>query len=162
MYNRTAIVPGSFDPITIGHEDIILRASKMFDKIIVAVCNNSQKKYCFDINERVNLCKAVFENMDNIRVIKCEKLLTQLCREENVSVLVKGVRNMQDCGYEFELAAINQEMGGLETILLPCSTKLSYISSKMVREFGSYHADISGLVPDQIRQYVSKKFGTKE
>lgn len=161
MY-KTAIVPGSFDPVTIGHEDIVLRAAEMFDEVVVAVCNNSQKQYCFDIDERLYLCQKAFEGKKGIRVVKCEKLVTQFCREYNISVLVKGIRNVQDYDYEFELAMIHRQMGGLETVFLPCRNELSHISSKMVREFGRYRSDISGLVPVQIRQYVSKKFGIKE
>ncbi len=162
MNSKTAIAPGSFDPITIGHENVILRAAKLFDKITVAVCNNSQKKYCFSLDERFFLCQTVFEPYPNITVVKCKTLLTKLYQEENACAIIKGVRNMEDCGYEFELATINQEMGSVETLLFPCKNGLGYISSKMVREFGTYGADIIGLVPDSIEQYVSKKFGTKE
>lgn len=143
-----AIFAGSFDPITNGHIDIIERASKLFDKLIIGILINPNKKTMFTISERTELIKKSTEHIENIEVISFEGLLVDYCRKNDVSVLVRGIRSTADVEYELQMAHMNKELANeIETIILPTSTKYSYISSSLIKEVLSFDADIENLVP---------------
>ncbi|MDY4561718.1 MAG: pantetheine-phosphate adenylyltransferase [Peptostreptococcus porci] len=143
-----AIFAGSFDPITNGHIDIIERASKLFDKLIIGILINPNKKTMFTISERIELIKKSIEHIENIEVISFEGLLVDYCRKNDVSVLVRGIRSTADVEYELQMAHMNKELANeIETIILPTSTKYSYISSSLIKEVLSFDADIENLVP---------------
>lgn len=143
-----AIFAGSFDPITNGHIDIIERASKLFDKLIIGILINPNKKTMFTISERIELIKKSTEHIENIEVISFEGLLVDYCKKNDVSVLVRGIRSTADVEYELQMAHMNKELANeIETIILPTSTKYSYISSSLIKEVLSFDADIENLVP---------------
>ncbi|MDD7183444.1 pantetheine-phosphate adenylyltransferase [Peptostreptococcus porci] len=143
-----AIFAGSFDPITNGHIDIIERASKLFDKLIIGILINPNKKTMFTISERIELIKKSTEHIEKIEVISFEGLLVDYCKKNDVSVLVRGIRSTADVEYELQMAHMNKELANeIETIILPTSTKYSYISSSLIKEVLSFDADIENLVP---------------
>lgn len=157
MSERVALCPGSYDPITVGHVDVVNRARALFDKVYVLVCNNSDKKYMFDIENRVKFCRCTFSDKKNVEVIRCEELVIDLYKKFGACTIVKGVRNSTDYQYEAEIAGINAMMGdNVETIFLPAKNEFNCLSSKVVREFGKYGGDISKIVPQCIVDDISK------
>ena len=155
---RFAVCPGSYDPITNGHVDIIRRAADIFEKVYVAIMINSSKTPLFSTEERLALCKKTFEGESDIEVIVCNGLLTDLARELDAAI-VKGIRNSTDFEYEYTMAQINSTVGDVETVFLPARKELTYLSSTVVREFGKYGSDISKFVPESILSDVEDKFG---
>lgn len=146
--NRTVICPGSFDPVTLGHLHVITRASKMFDKVIVAVLVNSTKRPTFSIDERIDLLRDATAGLDNIEIAGFEGLLAEYCRGRGVNAIVKGLRAVSDFEYEFQMAIANKRLNPeLETIFLTADSDSMYLSSSMVREIGSMGGDISNFVP---------------
>lgn len=139
-----AIITGSFDPVTIGHEDIIRRACALFEHVTVAVCSNSAKTAYFTMEERIMLLKAGCSGISNLQVVVSEGLLAEYCRANGIGVIVRGVRSVGDFEYEVSLARINETLvPGLETVFLPCDPRYSHISSHVVREMIKYgqHAE---------------------
>lgn len=128
-----ALFTGSFDPITIGHFDIIKRAAMIFDKVFVAVTINSEKSYMFSDDDRLNMAKTACADLANVEVIFSTGLVSVLAKEKN-AVIVKGVRNAVDFAYEYEMASISKEISGVETFLIPANPELAYVSSTFVRE----------------------------
>ncbi len=159
MNEIIAVCPGSYDPITKGHEDIIDRASKMFSKVYVVVAVNKNKKTLFSKEERVLMCKKVFEGRDNIEVVAFDGLTISFCETKGRCVLVKGVRNASDYEYEKNIAVNNAVLSGqkTETIFIPAKPELGFISSSAVRELLSYGADITGYVSEKIKEDIRKK-----
>lgn len=156
--NKTVICPGSFDPLTKGHVDLILRASKLFDIVNVVIMVNSIKQPIFSGEERLDMCKKVFEGYSQIKVITCDGLLSDLAKSLGASALVKGVRNDIDFNYEFEMALINSKLNTeTETVFIPTKQEYMYLSSRMVREVGHYGQDLSEFVPMCICDFVSKR-----
>lgn len=135
-----AMFTGSFDPITIGHYDIIKRAAAVFTKVFVAVTVNSEKNYMFDDKDRFEMVKTACDNLKNVEVIFCEGLVADLAREKK-AVFVKGVRNSIDFAYEYEMASISKEISGVDTFLIPADPKLAFVSSTFVREMIKYGND---------------------
>lgn len=132
-----ALITGSFDPITIGHYDIIKRTAKIFEKVYVAVTINSEKNYMFNDNDRLEMAKTACTNLVNVEVIYNSGLVAVLAKEKN-AILIKGVRNAVDFAYEFEMASISKEISGVETFLIPANPEFAYISSTFVREMIKY------------------------
>ncbi len=157
---RTAVYPGSFDPITNGHLDVILRAAHMFDRLVVAVLNNSSKKPVFTAQERVELIRQSLPPVEGceIMVDAFDGLLANYADIVGATAIVKGLRAMSDFEYEFQMALANRKINGrLDTIFLTTSVEYMYLSSSLVREIGRHGGDISGFVPDAIRQRVFEK-----
>ena len=154
-----AVYPGSFDPVTYGHIDIIERSAKVFDKLIVAVLVNSAKKPLFTTQEKVDMiCKAT-SHLDNVEVVSFSGLLVDFAKEQGASVSVRGLRAVTDFEYEIQIAQTNKvEYPDLETIFLTTSLNYSYLSSTIVREFASYGGDISRFVPAQIIPKIQEKY----
>jgi len=155
---RKAIFAGSFDPITNGHLDIIERASKIFDELQIGVLYNPNKKGLFNFEERVNLIESCTSHLNNIKVVSFEGLLVDYCRENGIDTLVRGIRSSADVEYELQMAHMNKELNSdIETIILPTSTKYSFVSSSLVKELVSFNADIKNLVPSVVLEELKKK-----
>ena len=154
----TAIYPGSFDPITLGHLNIIRRASKIFDKVVVCVMVNSAKKPMFSREERVELIERVVKRLPNVTVDTSDILLADYAKQYEGAVLVKGLRAVSDFESEFQLALINKTMNpNLDTVFLTSSEKYTYISSSVVKEIARYGSDLSKLVPREILEDVIER-----
>lgn len=155
---KTIIYPGSFDPITCGHFDLIQRAAKMTDSLIVAVLHNSNKKSYFSMQERVEMIKKCTENIPNVTVDSSEGLLVDYINRKGGKVILRGLRAVSDFEYELQYAMLNQRLDkSIEAIYLMTSSEYSFLSSSMVREIGSLGGDISGMVPDAICSYVKQR-----
>lgn len=156
---RRAIYPGSFDPITFGHLDIIERSSRMFDEIVVSVLNNTQKNPLFSIDERVNMIQGLLRDYDNVRVTSFEGLLIDHAKREDANIVIRGLRAVTDFEYELQIAQTNHvENESLDTVFLVTSLNYSYLSSTIVREFASYGGDISRFVPKEIIPLIMAKY----
>ncbi len=155
-----AIYPGSFDPVTYGHIDIIERASDIFDELIVAVLNNSAKQPLFSIDERVNILKEVLKYIPNIKVLSYEGLLVDFAMECDAKVIVRGLRAVTDFEYELQLAQTNSVLNkGVDTMFLTTSLEYAYLSSSTVKEVASYGGNIDNFVPPLVKKLTYEKFG---
>lgn len=160
--NRIAVYPGTFDPITLGHEDIVRRAADLFDEVIVAVAGSTNKKTLFNLDERVALAKSVFEYADNIRVVGFSGLLMQFVQDQGAKMVIRGLRAASDFEYEFQLAGMNRKLyPQFETLFLTPSEQFMFISSSLVREVavlgGNVHAFVSPTVDDAIIAKLGSK-----
>lgn len=156
---RTAVYPGSFDPVTNGHLDIIRRAAKMVDKVIVAVIHNPNKSPLFSLEERMELLKKVTKDIDNVEVDCFTGLLVDYVKEKNVDVIVKGLRAVSDFEYEFQMALVNKKLNPkVETIFMMTSSEFSYLSSSIVKEVFRFNGDINELVPDVVIKAMKDKY----
>ncbi|MBR1572664.1 MAG: pantetheine-phosphate adenylyltransferase [Lachnospiraceae bacterium] len=154
-----AIYPGSFDPVTFGHLDIIERSSKMFDEVIIGVLCNSAKNSLFTVDERVDMIRKMTEHYDNVKVMSFEGLLIDFAKKVDATIIIRGLRAVTDFDYEIQIAQTNKvEYDKLETIFMATSLQYSYLSSTVVREFASYGGDISRFVPAEIVPMVEDKF----
>ena len=155
---RVAIYPGSFDPVTNGHLDIITRGSKVFDKLIVGVLVNIDKVGLFSIEERVELIKRVTSHLENVEVDSFNGLLVDLAKKNNARVILKGLRAVSDFEYEFQMALMNSQLDAeVETLFMTTSAANSFLSSSSVKQVAKFGGDIKGLVPDEIIDDVIKK-----
>lgn len=154
-----AVCPGSFDPITNGHLDIITRAAAVFSEIVVAVGRNSTKNYMFDFDERMDLAVDAVAHLPNVRVAAIEGLLVDFCVQQGARVIVKGVRFGSDFDYELQMSQLNRQLSGIETVLLPAGQEFGTISSSMLREVAHAGADISRFVTPAVNKAVLAKVG---
>lgn len=152
---RIAICPGSFDPITVGHLDIIRRAASMFDHVIVAVLLNDKKKYTFSVEDRVEMIKASVEGIENVSVESHSGLLAEYAKEKGACAIVKGLRAMSDFEYEFQMALTNKKLNpDVETVFLTTSAENMYLSSSVVRQVASLGGDVKEFVPEAIYEKI--------
>lgn len=157
--NITAIYPGTFDPTTNGHVDIIARASKLFDRVIVGVAVNREKTPLFSLDERVALCTEVTRTYSNVEVLGFDTLLVHCAQKVGAAVIVRGLRAVSDFEYEFQLAGMNRRLSPeLETVFLTPAEQYEFISSSMIREIAKLGGDVSSFVPDIVRQHLMQKF----
>ncbi|NMA96082.1 MAG: pantetheine-phosphate adenylyltransferase [Clostridiales bacterium] len=155
---NTAIYPGSFDPVTNGHLDVIKRSAKIFDKVIVAVAKNPTKTPMFTIEERTKLLSRVLKSMDNVEVDHFDGLLVDYAKAKDASVIIKGLRAISDFEYEFQMALMNRKLdSSIETLFMMTSYKYSFLSSSMMKEIGRLGGCIGELVPDEILEDVKAK-----
>lgn len=149
----TAVFPGSFDPITCGHMDIIERASQFADRLIVAVLRNSDKTFTFSAAERVDLIKESVRELSFVDVISFDGLLVDFLKQNDIHLIIKGVRTVKDYEYEQQIAWINKNLwADAETLLMPTNQKYAYLSSSIVKEIAAYNGDISTMVPDCVKR----------
>ncbi|MGY6274049.1 pantetheine-phosphate adenylyltransferase [Methylomonas sp. MgM2] len=155
----TAIYPGTFDPITNGHLDLIARASKLFDEVIVAVAESRGKQPLFGLDERVRLIEGLIGEFSNVSVIGFENLLVECAKQYNASVIIRGLRAVSDFEYEFQMAGMNRRLApDIETVFLTPAEQYEFISSSMIREIAKLHGDVSGFVPETVKQQLINKF----
>ena len=156
----TAIYPGTFDPLTNGHTDLIQRAAKMFDTVIVAIAHNPSKKPFFTLEERVDLANEILSHLDNVKVIGFSGLLADLARDHNANVLIRGIRAVSDFDYEFQLANMNRRLNpDLESVFLTPSERNSFISSTLVKEVPRHNGDVSEFVSPLVVDALKQKLG---
>lgn len=154
---RTAICPGSFDPITIGHMDIIKRAAQLFDKVIVLIAVNPDKKTAFSVKERLTMIKRATEGIDNIYVDCSEGLIAEYAKEHGACAIVKGLRAVTDFEYEFQMALANKKLyPEAETIFLTTASENMFLSSSVVKQIARFDGDISGFVPEVLMDEIKK------
>ena len=155
---RTAVYPGTFDPVTFGHMDVVRRAAELFDEVIIGVLNNSAKTPLFSVEERVNMLKSVTSHLENVEVKAFDGLTIDFARENGAKVIVRGLRAITDFEYELQLSQTNRVMAPeIDTLFLTTSLKYSYLSSSMVKEIAVYGGDISAFLPAQIARLVQEK-----
>lgn len=148
---KKAVFPGSFDPITLGHFDIIERGVKLFDELIIAIGINVDKKYMFSLEERKNFIEEAFKGEPKIRVVTYQGLTVNFCKEQNAEFILRGLRNPADFEFEKAIAHTNRKLSEIETVFLLTSSGKSYISSSIVRDVIRNNGDYTGLVPDAVR-----------
>ena len=156
---KRAIYPGSFDPLTLGHLDMIERSAKIVDELVIGVLNNSAKNSLFSLDERVSMIKEMTESMPNVTVASIDGLLVDYMKEINATIIVRGLRAVTDFEYELQIAQTNHvENPEVETIFLTTSLQYSYLSSTIVKEFASYGGDISKFVPARFIDRIYEKY----
>ncbi|MFC0117556.1 pantetheine-phosphate adenylyltransferase [Pseudoalteromonas xiamenensis] len=156
--NVVALYPGTFDPLTNGHMDLIQRAAKMFHTVILAIAHNPNKKPCFTLDERVALASEITRDLKNVKVIGFTGLLVDLAKQQNANVLIRGIRAVSDFDYEFQLANMNRRLNpDLESVFLTPSEKNSFISSTLVKEVALHHGDVSQFVHPLVSKALQEK-----
>jgi pantetheine-phosphate adenylyltransferase len=155
----TALCPGTFDPVTNGHLDIIGRTSKTFEHVVVGVLENPSKQPLFDRDERVSLLEEACADLGNVRVVSFHGLLVEFARSEGADVIVKGLRAVSDYEYEIQMAQMNHRIGEIETFFIPTNPRWSFLSSSLVKEVARYGGDVHGLVPDHVRARLPGRLG---
>lgn len=151
------LCPGSFDPITVGHLDIIERAHALFGEVVVAIGNNSQKKYMFSFDERVDLVRGATEDLDGVTVEPMDGLLVDFCRERSIPAVIKGIRFGADFDFELQMAHMNRGMGDIETVLLPAAKGHVTLSSTIIRQVINLGGDVSEYVPANVLAAVEER-----
>jgi len=153
---RKVVTPGSFDPVTNGHLDIIGRAAQLFDEVTVAVLINKSKASMFTVEERMEMLRQVTGQWPNVRVDAFHGLLVYFCQERGIAAIVKGLRAVSDFDYELQMAQMNHQLAGVETLFVPTSAIYSYLSSSLVKEVATYGGDISALVPELVASRMAQ------
>ena len=156
----TAVYPGSFDPVTYGHLDVIQRAAARFDRLIVACLRNATKAPMFDLDERVELLGEVTGELGNVEVAVFEGLLVDFCKDRGVRLIVKGLRAVSDFEYELQMAQMNSRLGDVETLFLTTSPVYSFLSSSLVKEVARFGGDVSDFVPPVVAERLSRRMRT--
>ncbi|RZQ64742.1 pantetheine-phosphate adenylyltransferase [Amycolatopsis suaedae] len=155
---RRAVCPGSYDPATNGHLDVIERASALFDEVVVAVLVNQNKKGLFAIEERLDLLREITSELPNVRVDSWQGLLVDYCVQNDIASIAKGVRVVSDFDYELQMAQMNRRLTGVETLFMPTSPEYSFLSSSLVKEVAAHGGDVSHLVPETVHKRLLQKF----
>jgi pantetheine-phosphate adenylyltransferase len=157
MTTRRAVCPGSFDPVTNGHLDIVGRASRLYDEVIVAVLINKTKSSLFTVEERVELLEECTAEYGNVRVASFHGLIVDFCREHDIQVIAKGLRAVSDFDYELKMAQMNIGLSNVETLFMPTSPLYSFLSSSLVKEVATFGGDVTGLVPGPVLERLRDK-----
>lgn len=158
---RRAVCPGSFDPVTNGHIDIIARASGLFDEVVVAVGVNKSKNRLFTAEERVEMLREACAGYANVRVDTFQGLLTDFCREHGIHAIVKGLRAVSDFDYELQMAQMNSSLTDVETVFVPTSPAYSFLASSLVKEVATFGGDVSGLVPGFVNERLTERLAQR-
>jgi len=153
-----AVFPGSFDPITSGHIDVINRGVKMFDELVIAIGENSVKEPIFTGEERIEMIEEIFEGREGIKVEKFSGLTVEYVKDIGASVMLRGLRNLTDVQYEFQLAMTNRAVAGIETVFVMTGEQFGFVSSTLIREVASLGGDVSNLVPPNVYSRLKQKF----
>jgi pantetheine-phosphate adenylyltransferase len=152
-----ALCPGTFDPVTNGHLDIIQRASRSFDAVVVAILENPAKAPLFDLDERVSMLKEAVADFEHVEVEAFSGLLVDFARSRGIKMIVKGLRAVSDFDFELQMAQMNRNLTGVETFFVPTSPQWSYLSSSLIKDVVRFGGDVSGLVPDFVRGRLQDK-----
>ena len=156
---RRAIYPGSFDPVTNGHLDVIERARKLFDEVVVAVAHNDEKQPLFSLEERLELLRETAGRIDNVRIAEFKGLLVDFAKAEKAGAVIRGLRAVSDFEFEFQMALMNRKLeAGVETIFLMPKEEYTYLSSRIVKEIARLGGDVSSFVPARVAKALSRKF----
>ena len=147
---RRAVCPGSFDPVTNGHVDVITRAARLYDELVVAVLVNPGKAGLFSVEERMELLRDAVAGAPTVRVDSFQGLLVDYCRAHDVPVIVKGLRAVSDFEYELQMAQMNRELAGIETLFVPTAPQVGHLSSSLVKQIAEFGGDVSSLVPKAV------------
>jgi pantetheine-phosphate adenylyltransferase len=154
---RRAVCPGSFDPVTNGHIDIVARASGLFDEVTVAVLINKSKRSLFTVEERIDMLGEVCSAYPNVRIDAFHGLLVDFCRDREIHAIVKGLRAVSDFDYELQMAQMNSSLAPVETVFVPTSPEYSFLASSLVKEVATYGGDVSALVPPLVLQRLETR-----
>jgi pantetheine-phosphate adenylyltransferase len=154
---RRAVCPGSFDPVTNGHIDIIARASTLFDEVLVAVGVNASKRRMFSPEERIDMLEEACAPYPNVRIDSFGGLLTDFCKDRDVNAIVKGLRAVSDFDYELQMAQMNSSLADIETVFVPTSPEYSFLASSLVKEVATFGGDVSKLVPAHVLDRLTKR-----
>jgi pantetheine-phosphate adenylyltransferase len=155
----TALCPGTFDPVTNGHLDIIGRTGETFERVVVGVLENPAKQPLFPLEERVEMLQEACAGMPRVEVTSFGGLLVDFARAQGATVVVKGLRAVSDYEVEIQMAQMNHRIGGVETLLMPTNPTWSFLSSSLVKEVARYGGDVDGLVPDQVKERLMRRVG---
>ncbi|MFC4000620.1 pantetheine-phosphate adenylyltransferase [Prauserella oleivorans] len=159
---RRAVCPGSYDPATNGHLDIIERAAQLFDEVVVAVLINKKKQGLFTISERMEMLREVTDKLPNVRVDSWHGLLVDYCRQHDIQAIAKGLRSVSDFDYELQMAQMNRELSGVETLLMSNNPAYSFLSSSLVKEVATYGGDVSQMVPKVVHERLMARLAERE
>jgi len=154
---RRVVCPGSFDPVTNGHIDIISRAAQLYDEVVVAVAQNPSKTTLFTAAERVELIREATKRYDNVRVDRFEGLTVDFCRDNDISAIIKGLRAVSDFDYEMQMAQMNYNQAGVETLFMTTNPLYAFLSSSLVKDFAKFGGDVSGLVPANVLERLNSR-----
>ncbi len=158
---KRAVCPGSFDPITLGHLDIIKRASDHFDQIVVAVLENRTKSSFFSVAERIEMIRETVADLPNVSVDSWSGLLVDYCKSNSITTIVKGLRAVTDFDYELQMAQLNLQASGVETMLMATAPAYSFLSSSIVKELAHYGGDVSSMIPAHVNTAIKLRVGGK-
>ena len=158
---RTAVCPGSFDPVTNGHIDIVARASALFDEVTVAVLVNKSKDSLFTVDERMAMLTEVCGAYGNVKVDSFHGLLVDFCRDRSITAIVKGLRAVSDFDYELQMAQMNSTLAGVETVFVPTSPEYSFLASSLVKEVAMFGGDVSSLVPPSVLTQLTARLAER-
>ena len=160
---KRIVYPGTFDPITRGHIDLVERASKLFDTVVIAVANSEKKQPMFALKERMDLCAEALAHVPNIEVCSFSGLTVELAKAQNCKIILRGVRTVADYEYELQLANMNRSLApGIETVFLTPGESLSYVSSSLLREIASMGGDVLRFVPDNVSKALNTRFSPRK
>ncbi|EHR49588.1 pantetheine-phosphate adenylyltransferase [Saccharomonospora marina XMU15] len=159
---RRAVCPGSYDPATNGHLDIIERAAQLFDEVVVAVLINKKKQGLFSVEERLEMLREITEKLPNVRVDSWHGLLVDYCRQHGIVAIAKGLRSVSDFDYELQMAQMNRELSGVETLLMSNNPAYSFLSSSLVKEVATYGGDVSQMVPEVVNERLVQRLTRPE
>jgi pantetheine-phosphate adenylyltransferase len=154
---RRAVCPGSFDPVTNGHLDVIGRAAALYDEVVVAVLINKHKQGLFTVEERIDMLRDVTDEYGNVTIEAFHGLLVDFCRERGIPAIIKGLRAVSDFDYELQMAQMNHSLSGVETLFVATNPLYSFLSSSLVKEVATYGGDVSGLVPPTVHDRLRTK-----
>ncbi|MGH3432361.1 MAG: pantetheine-phosphate adenylyltransferase [Thermocrispum sp.] len=154
---RRAVCPGSYDPVTNGHLDVIERAAALFDEVVVAVLINRDKRGMFSVDERMAMLAEVTSELPNVRIDSWYGLLVDYCKANDIPAIAKGLRAVSDFDYELQMAQMNRRLSGVDTVFMSTNPEYSFLSSSLVKEVATHGGDISGLVPEHVRRLLAER-----
>ncbi|GAB3451924.1 pantetheine-phosphate adenylyltransferase [Streptomonospora sediminis] len=155
---RRVVCPGSFDPVTNGHIDIIGRAARQYDEVVAAVLTNVNKRGLFSVDEKVDMLRECTADLENVQVSQFYGLLVDFCRDNGIGAIIRSLRSVSDFDYELQIAQMNYRLSGVETLFMTANPQYSFLSSSLVREIAQYGGDVSSLVPPNIEQRLQDKY----
>ncbi len=158
---RRAVCPGSFDPVTNGHLDIVGRTAQLFDEVVVAVLINKSKKGMFSVEERIEMLTEQTAAYPNVRVDSFHGLLVDYCRTHEIRAIVKGIRAVSDFDYELQMAQMNHRLSGVDTLFMPTSPEFSFVASSLVKEVATYGGDVAHLLPESVRRRLLERIAER-